>query len=326
MPPTDEAVPPDAPKDDDAPTEGWADAAPPSSAAKPDDTLSPAVRRLVRQFDLDITGIHGTGPSGRIRVGDVVALLGGRTDTGKRDAPARAAAAEADEPPAVDDAGFETAAQAEAAAEPDAMPTEPPVAAEPLAPTSVPTTTVFDCDMSRIVAHRRKLRRDNVEVLTTSYVLTALAAALDEAPGLTAGEATRFGVSLTTADGRVRTSVLEVPETLPELLDERVRAVDIALRANLHTPLEHSNLLVHHYGESGSLLATPTPIGTGHVASVGIGRLRREVVVRVVDGAESPRIATCCHVSLTFYLDRVPLHGANRTLATTVAILESWPE
>ena len=328
MAPTEEAAPPDAPTDDDTPAEGWADAVPPSSSPNSDDTLSPAVRRLVRQFDLDITGIHGTGPSGRIRVGDVVALLGGRTDTGKRDAPARAAATDADESPAVDDAGFETPAPAEAAAEPEAMAmaTERPVASDPLVRAAVPTTTVFDCDMSRVLAHRRKLRRDNVEVLTTSYFLTSLGAALDEVPELTAGEAARFGVSLSTADGRVRTSVLEVPETLPELLGERVRAVDIALRANLHTPLEHSNLLIHHYGESGSLLATPTPIGEGHVASIGIGRLRREVVVRVVDGVENPRIAACCHVSLSFYLDRVPLHSANRALAAAVAILESWPE
>ena len=46
----------------------------------PADTLSPAVRRLVRQYDLDITGIHGTGPAGKIRVGDVIGMLGGRTD------------------------------------------------------------------------------------------------------------------------------------------------------------------------------------------------------------------------------------------------------
>ena len=67
------------------------DAAPASveAAPSPSDTLSPAVRRLVRQFDLDITGIHGTGPAGRIRVGDVMGLLGGRTDSGNRDAPAR---------------------------------------------------------------------------------------------------------------------------------------------------------------------------------------------------------------------------------------------
>jgi 2-oxoglutarate dehydrogenase E2 component (dihydrolipoamide succinyltransferase) len=105
-----------------------------------------------------------------------------------------------------------------------------------------------------------------------------------------------------------------------------VRAVDIALRANLHTPLEHSNLLVHNYGESGSLLATPTPIGAGHVASIGIGRLRREIVARVVDGTESARFATCCRVSLSFFPDRVSLHDANRALAAAVAILDNWPE
>lgn len=303
------------------------DSAPPGNpTANPDDTLSPAVRRLVRQFDLDITGIHGTGPSGRIRVGDVVGLLGGRTDTGKRDAPARTASFDADESPSVDNEPSESPAEPHAAFEPQTMATEPAAAPEPAARASVPTTTVFDCDMSRVLAHRRKLRRDNVEVLTTSYFLTALATACDQVPELASGEAARFGVSLTTTDGRVRTSVLEVPDTLPEALDERVRAVDIALRANLHTPLEHSNLLVHHYGESGSLLATPTPIGEGHAASVGIGRLRREVVVRIVDGAETPRIAACCHISLSFFVDRLPLQAANRALAAAVAILESWPD
>jgi hypothetical protein len=120
--------------------------------------------------------------------------------------------------------------------------------------------------------------------------------------------------------------VLAVPETLPEPLDERVRAVDIALRANLHTPLEHANLLVHHYGESGSVLATPTPLGAGHAASVGIGRIRREIVVRTIDGVEAPRVAARCYLSLSFLADRVPLHDANRMLAAAVAILETWPE
>src|SRR5262245_40070585 len=111
MPTTEEALPPDAPKNDDAAAEVGAtqvDSAPPSdSTPNPDDTLSPAVRRLVRQFDLDITGVHGTGPSGRIRVGDVMGLLGGRTDTGKRDAPARAAASDLGEAPPADDAVVE---------------------------------------------------------------------------------------------------------------------------------------------------------------------------------------------------------------------------
>src|SRR5436190_22273970 len=69
------------------------------------DGLSPAVRRLVRQYDLDITGIHGTGPDGRIRVGDVIGMLGGRTDaTGARAGEPTRAAAMADEPDASRDA------------------------------------------------------------------------------------------------------------------------------------------------------------------------------------------------------------------------------
>jgi 2-oxoglutarate dehydrogenase E2 component (dihydrolipoamide succinyltransferase) len=297
------------------------------ATANPSDTLSPSVRRLVRQFDLDITGIHGTGPSGRIRVGDVMGMLGGRKDSGHRDAPTRPPASENDAESSADDAVFEPAAtEPQPAVEPEPTSTNPRAAAESAVHTAAPTTTVFDCDLSRVLAHRRRMRRDNIELLTTSYFLTALAAALEKAPQLTAGQAVRFGVSLTTADGRLRTSVLEVPDTLAESLDERVRAVDIALRANLHTPLEHSTLLVHHYGESGSLLAAPTPIGAGHVASVGIGRIRREIVVRVIDGAESARVAACCHVSLSFVPDRVPLHDANRALAAAVALLETWPE
>jgi 2-oxoglutarate dehydrogenase E2 component (dihydrolipoamide succinyltransferase) len=291
------------------------EASPPDAAPDPSDALSPAVRRLVRQFDLDVTGIHGTGPAGRIRVGDVMGLLGGRTDTGKRDAPVRAA-----EPG--DNAELASGERVETVA--PALETQ--ITAEPAAHAAIPTTTVFDCDLSRVLAHRRKLRRDNVELLTTSYFVTALAAALEAAPEITAGEPARFGVSLTTADGRLRCSVLAVPDTLPEALDERVRAVDIALRANLHTPLEHANLLVHHYGESGSVLATPTSLGAGHTASVGIGRVRREIAVRIVDGVETPRIAPRCYLSLSFLADRVPLHEANRALAAAVAILETWPE
>ena len=98
------------------------------------------------------------------------------------------------------------------------------------------------------------------------------------------------------------------------------------MRANLDADLAAANLLVHHYGESGSLLATPTPIGAGHAASVGIGRVRREIVVRTVDGVESPRVAARCYFSLSFFAEQVPLHHANRVMAEAVRALEQWPE
>jgi 2-oxoglutarate dehydrogenase E2 component (dihydrolipoamide succinyltransferase) len=283
------------------------------AAPAPGDALSPAVRRLVRQFDLDITGIHGTGPSGRIRVGDVMGLLGGRTDSGNRDAaPVRSDDARDDEN------GIDVGRGARIEAD---VPLSTETAVQ------LPTSTVFDCDLTRVLAHRKKLRLDDVEVLTTSYFLTALAEALDATPEITAGHAPRFGVELTTADGELRSAFLDTAAvSWDRALDERVRAFDATFRANLDADLSEANLLVHHYGESGSLLATPTPIGAGHAASVGIGRVRREIVVRTVDGAETPRVAARCYLTLSFLGDQVPLHHANRALAAAVAILEAWPE
>jgi pyruvate/2-oxoglutarate dehydrogenase complex dihydrolipoamide acyltransferase (E2) component len=301
-----EQTPLGAAPEDPSPRNGELPAEP---SVDPAETLSPAVRRLVRQFDLDITGIHGTGPSGRIRVGDVMGLLNGRTDSGNRDAPARPAAADSD---ADLDTGHAVGAEAGGAL--------------PAATAHVPTSTVFDCDVGRVLAHRKKLRLEGIELLTTSYFLTALAAALDAAPEITAGHAPRFGVLLTTPDGGLRSALLDVAAvSWDSSLDERVRAVDAALRANLDVDVSAANLLVHHYGESGSLLATPTPIGAGHVASVGIGRLRREIAVRATDGVETPRVATRCYLSLSFFEHNVPLHHANRALAAATDVLERWP-
>lgn len=324
---TNEASPLDAapaaatPTTEMQPFEGRAEQANGGAEAKTSadhESLSPAVRRLVRQFDLDITGIHGTGPSGRIRVGDVMGLLGGRTDSGNRDAPARATP-ENDEAAAGGDG-----------AEPELAPSESvvaPFASHAVTQAAIPMSTVFDCDMSRVLSHRKRLRLEQVELLTTSYVLTAFAAALDTTPEVTAGEPPRFGVALATTDGELRSTFLDTATvSWDAALDERVRAVDAALRVNLDADPTATNLLVHHYGESGSLLATPTPIGAGHAASVGVGRVRREVVVRTVDGVETPRVAARCYLTLTFLTDRVPFHHANRLMAAVVGTLEHWPE
>jgi pyruvate/2-oxoglutarate dehydrogenase complex dihydrolipoamide acyltransferase (E2) component len=294
-----------------------ADVGAPSSEPNPHDALSPSVRRLVRQFDLDITGIHGTGPEGRIRVGDVMGLLDGRTDSGNRDAPTRAVTLDSDADGLDDDSPQLEAAPTHSLTSATATP----------AHSAGPTSTVFDCDLSRVLSHRKKLRLDSVELLTTSYVLTALAAALDSTPEITAGEPPRFGVSLTTTGGELRSAFLDTATvSWDTALDERVRAVDTALRSNLDADGAAANLLVHHYGESGSLLATPTPIGLDHTASVGIGRVRREVVVRTVDGVESPRVAARCYLSLSFRTDCVPFHHANRLMAQVVNLLERWPD
>lgn len=286
------------------------------SAAPPSvDDLSPAVRRLVRQFDLDVTGIHGTGPSGRIRVSDVMDMLGGRTDSGNRDVAPRPPPPEFDEP-------LEMLEGASAASEPR------PVAPAPTSALATEsTTTVFDCDLGRVLTHRRRLRDNNIDVLLTSYFLTAVAEALPAAPELTGGASGRLGTLLSAGASAPRTALLDLaPSEGDAVLEQRLRSIDAALRANIDTAIADASLLVHHYGESGSSLATPTPIGTDHAASVGIGRVRREIDVRSIDGADTPCVAARCYLTLSFVASRIELHRANRFLAHAVRVLEEWPE
>jgi pyruvate/2-oxoglutarate dehydrogenase complex dihydrolipoamide acyltransferase (E2) component len=285
------------------------------------ETLSPAVRRLVRQYDLDITTIHGTGPSGRIRVGDVIGMLGGRAAEAPPLKPIDRPHPSADYDDA-DELPEETSATSDA--DIDAAQPQPTVAA----PTalSLPTTTVFDCDLSRVLSHRKRLRAQNVDVLLTSYFLVAIGDAASTVAEVTAGSAPVFDVRLTAADGGVHALRAAADET-SATADERLRAVDTQLRGGGHREANTANILVHHYGASGSLLATPTPIAAGHAGSVGIGRVRREIVVRTNDaGEESPRVGALCNVSLSFYAERIAFERANFLLGTAVRLLEQWPD
>ena len=285
-----------------------------AGVTEPGDGLSPAVRRLVRQYDLDITGIHGTGPDGRIRVGDVIGMLGPRAEQAVRDVPTpRHAPIEAED---VD----------ESSTEPSAV--DPAAAAERAAAAATPATitTVFECDLARVLTHRKRLRAENVELLLTSYFLAAFVDALGAVPELAFGRPSYIGVELTTADGETRPLKLDVGATVAEPLGERARTIDAALRGSVGADLSDTQLLVHHYGATGSLLATPTPLGAGHVASIGIGRVRREIVLRNVDGDETPRATTRCHLSLSFVPERVTLARANQFMAHAVRLLEQWSE
>jgi 2-oxoglutarate dehydrogenase E2 component (dihydrolipoamide succinyltransferase) len=319
------------PASDPASPAGGASTAPDvRDAAEPEpdpaDTLSPAVRRLVRQYDLDITGIHGTGPAGKIRVVDVIGMLGGRAEPGAR--AGEASRGGADDADAVRAASATPRGESDAAlyAETGATPRETDSAAAGAAP-GAPTTTVFECDLSRVLSHRKRARRDAAEILLTSYFLAACAEALRAVPEIAAdgrarAGAPRLGVLLGAADGAVRRTLVAADEPA---LDERLRALDRQLRASGDDDLDAAQLLVHHYGPSGSLLATPTELGAGHAASVGIGRVRRQIVVKAVDAEEAPRVTALCYVTLTFVPDRVTLNRANRFVAEVVRVLEQWP-
>lgn len=293
------------------------DAATPEPDPDPADTLSPAVRRLVRQYDLDITGIHGTGPEGKIRVGDVIAVLGGRTDMGAR----TELGGRGDSDLPADAGGPAELGIAAAGAERSATPSADTATG---AAHGVPQTTVFECDLSRVLSHRKRERRNDVEISLTSYFLAACVPALLVVPEVAASQSAdpRLGVILAAADGSVRRTLVAVDV---QASDDALPLLDGQLDAAHDDDLAAAHLLVHHYGPSGSLLATPTELGAGHAASLGIGRVRREIVVKTVDAEEAPRVAARCYVTLTFRPERVDLARANLFVATLVRALEQWP-
>lgn len=313
MPTSDEPAP-ESPTDepggaqDDAVT-GAIDAEDSAVVADAADSLSPAVRRLVRQYDLDITGIHGTGPDGRIRVGDVIGMLGPRAEQAVRGVIApRPATVE------VDDSAEEPSAEQAAA-----VPAQATASAAAI-------TTVFECDLARVLTHRKRLRAEGAELALTSYFLAVFVDALGAVSELAVGHPARIGIELTTTDATMRPLKLDTSAAATEPLVERVRTIDVALRSSIGADLSDTHLLVHHYGASGSLIATPTPLGAGHVASLGIGRVRREIVLRNVDGDETPRVTTRCHLSLSFLPEHVTLARANQFLAHAVRLIEQWSE
>lgn len=301
----------------------------PASAADPADTLSPAVRRLVREYDLDITGVHGSGPAGKIRVGDIIGMLDGRAEPRARTSEISSHAASAAD-------GGGRRAVPSTPQDFRAGPTQTPQSsAEDSGAAEAPPaqTTVFECDLSRVLSQRKRERQGDVEPLLASYLIAACAEALRAVPDIAAGNlhstrspnaelAPRLGVSLTTTDGSVRRALVDAAGTP---LDERMRAVDVQLRTSAGDDLRSADILIHYYAASGSLLATPTAIGAGHVGSLGIGRVRRELVVRTVDGQEAPRVAALCYLTLTFRPEHIALERANRFVGEWVRVLEQWP-
>ena len=269
-------------------------------------SLSPSVRRLVKQYDLDVSTIPGSGPAGRIRVADVMAMLGGSATT-----PTRGAT----------DEGGAAAYTSESEPEDSLDASLSSVQTVRFFARHHPATTLFECDLTNVLAHQNRMRESGLRPTPTAYYAFALLRALTESGDdrETQGRGD-LGVVIPRSDGGTATALLEKPL---ELSFE-------ALNAQLLDPqtdemAEEATWLIHHHGLGGSIAAMPTPLGERQQLSLGIGKPRRVVAIKSVSGVESPRAATQCYLSLSFHPDEFELHRANRLLARCVELLETWP-
>ena len=297
--------------------------APSTSAAQPAGRMSPAVRRLLAERGLNAESIQGSGEGGRITVEDVLAAKPQVVTA----APAPAV------PPKVDE-GVRRVPH---------TPMRRRIAAhmvESLLRTAPHVTTVFQADMTAVLADRAKRkaefeRRGATLTLTAYFVAACVDAirAVPEANGRWSEDAIllneRIDIGVGTAiEGRGlvvpvirdagRLDLPGIAAALGELVgkarEDRLAAAD----------LQGGTFTISNHGVSGSLVAAPIVINQPQSAILGVGKLEKRVVVAMVDGRDSVVIRPCCYVTLTIDHRVLDGHQANRFMQTLVGRLEAW--
>jgi 2-oxoglutarate dehydrogenase E2 component (dihydrolipoamide succinyltransferase) len=284
--------------------------------------LSPAVRRLLKEHDLDPSTIRGTGRGGRITHQDVmnaVASGGG--------APSATASTKGGSS-AIPSRSVPHSQMRRSIA-------QHMVKSMAVAPH---VTSVFDADLSAVLAHsdanKREFESRGAKLTFTAYFVAAAVEALKAVPEansrwfddrLEIFEDINIGVATALPNGLI-VPVIRKTQDL-DLFGIAQRLGDLTERARGGSldpkDVQDGTFTISNHGVSGSLLATPIVINQPQVAILGVGKMERRVVTAEVNGKEEIVVRPMCYVTLT--IDHRVLDGfqANRFLTKFVEVLES---
>jgi 2-oxoglutarate dehydrogenase E2 component (dihydrolipoamide succinyltransferase) len=297
--------------------------------------LSPAVRRLLTENGLEASAVRGSGQGGRITVEDVLATIASNkgASAGAPTAPAAAAPAA---PSTSDIAGGShriphTAVRKRVAEH----------MVQSLLHTAPHVTTVFEVDMTTVLAHRLKHREEFAQrgapLTLTAYFLQATVDAIRAVPeansrwtdtALEVFDAIHIGVGTALEEGGLVVPVLrdvqsrDLFETAQGLNDLVVRAREGRL---VPADVRGGTFTISNHGVSGSLVATPIIINQPQSAILGVGKLEKRPVVVEEGGVDRVVIRPRCYVTLTIDHRVMDGHQANHFLRTFVARLTRWP-
>ena len=287
--------------------------------------LSPAVRRAIKQHDLDPSTIDGTGKGGRITRADVDKAIAAKAVAPLQTAKSPQGPASGQVTTVPHDRMRLTIAENML----NSVTTAPHV------------TAIFECDMSAIMAHRAKHKaayeRDGTKLTYTAYFLAAAAKAMAEVPTINS----RWFDDRLEIYGDVNIGVgtalgekgLVVP-VVKSCQDQSLRGIarnltDLVARArdNKLAPadMRGGTFTISNHGVSGSLMASPIIINQPQSAILGIGKTEKRVVVREIDGADAILIRPMAYVSLTIDHRVVDGHQTNGWLTKFVETIEGWP-
>lgn len=312
---------------------------------------SPLVRRMAREHGVDLADVPGTGEGGRVSKKDMLAFLDRREPAAA--APGPEAAETPPAPPAADTTD-------DVPGLPVPVP-EPPATApvsldgdrsEPLTHmrrsiadhmvrsrrTSAHVTTVFEVDMSRVVAVRAANgpafeERAGVRLTLMPFFAQAAIDALGEFPVLNAslGEdhvvyhrSVNLGVAVALPDGLIVPVLRRADERNFMGLARGITDLAARARAGALAPeeVQGGTFTITNPGPFGALFGTPI-IAQPQVAILGVGGVHKRPVV--VDG---DAIAVRSMVFLALSFDHRLIDGAvaDQFMASVKSRLENWPE
>ncbi|HXI39999.1 MAG TPA: 2-oxoglutarate dehydrogenase, E2 component, dihydrolipoamide succinyltransferase [Bryobacteraceae bacterium] len=336
-----------APVESQAPATPLREAAPPASepaepaepagSAEPAGPLSPLVRKMARENNIDLGRLKGTGAGGRITKQDVESYLA-QQHTAAAQAPAAA-------PPRTQPAQAPAAYTPAAPAAPGKVRIEPMSAmrvkiAEHMVMskrTSAHVTTVHKVDMTKVAKIRERQKADfqarhGFSLTYLPFVVRATVEALRTFPIVNASidgnnivyhNEINIGMAVALENGLIVPVIRNADEK--NVLGLQRSIVDLAARARSRQlkpdEVQGGTFSITNFGGYGSIIATPV-INQPQVAILGVGAVEKVPVV--IDDAIA--IRSICYLSLTFDHRLIDGALADQFTAKVKSVLESWSE
>jgi 2-oxoglutarate dehydrogenase E2 component (dihydrolipoamide succinyltransferase) len=292
--------------------------------------LSPLVRKMARDYNIDLSQVKGTGAGGRITKQDVEAYMSSQ-------AARTYAAPSAPAPQPAAPAPMPLAETAKVRTEP--MSTMRQKIAEHMVMskrTSAHVTTVHRVDMTKIAKLRDKSKaefsaRNGFSLTFLPFVTAAAAEALRAFPIFNASvdgknivyyRDINIGIAVALEAGLIVPVIRNADEKNVAGLQRAI--VDLATRARSRQlkpdEVQGGTFSITNFGSFGSIFATPV-INQPQVAILGVGAV--EKVPAVVDG-DAIAIRSQAHLALTFDHRLIDGALADQFCQKVKSILENW--
>ena len=313
---------------------------PAEEPAEPAGPLSPLVRRMAREYSIDLSKVKGTGAGGRITKQDMeghIARQQAQQAPAPPPPPPPVAAAPLPPPPVEAPAPLPAATQAKTRIEP--MSTMRIRIAEHMVAsrrTSAHVTTIHKVDMTKVARMRDRHKADfqsnyGLSLTYLPFVVRATVVGLRTYPLLNAAiegnniihhNEVNIGIAVALENGLIVPVIRQADEK--NVLGLQRSIVDLATRARSRQlkpdEVQGGTFSITNFGGFGSVIATP--IIKPQVAILGVGAVEKTPVV--VDDAIA--IRSVMYLSLSFDHRLIDGALADQFTAKVKQVLENWSE